>query len=406
MSAALDHWRQVRLVAAREVNARVRSRAYQLSTLAIVALAVGGLMAVQVLPDLFEDEPLRLGLTPVTSTQETGLLDSARAFDRELQLTTYDGEASARAALDTGDLDAVLVAPDQLVFEDEVDTTLESIVRQSLFTARLEERAAALGLTLEEARSLIAPVEVDSETVQPPAAEEEDPDAEVGQGVGSLSTVVLLMAISFYGQWVLVGVIEEKSNRVVEVLLAAVAPWELLVGKVLGILALAVLQLLAGVVAFSVAVLAFEGFDAIPEVALAGLAMAIVWLVVGLLLYNFLYAAVGATVSRPEEATSVTFPLMLPMLGGYFAGLIYIPGNPDAMLARVLSLFPLTAPLTMPSRIASGGGSALEVVIALVLALAALAGIVWLAARIYAGGILQSSKVGFLTAYRRARDVR
>ena len=204
----------------------------------------------------------------------------------------------------------------------------------------------------------------------------------------------------------LVGVIEEKSNRVVEVLLAAVAPWELLVGKVLGIMSLAVLQLMAGVVAFAAAAVAFEGFDAIPSVALAGLAMAVLWLVVGLLLYNFLYAAVGATVNRPEEATSVTFPLMLPLLGGYFVGLIYIPGNPDSMLARVLSMFPLTAPLTMPSRIASGGGSVVEVVFALALALMALAGIVWLAARIYAGGILQSSKVGFLTAFRRARDVR
>jgi ABC-2 type transport system permease protein len=72
----------------------------------------------------------------------------------------------------------------------------------------------------------------------------------------------------------------------------------------------------------------------------------------------------------------------------------------------VLSIFPLTAPLTMPSRIASGGGSPIEVVIALALALLTLAGVIWLAARIYSGGILQSSKVGLLTAFRGARDIR
>src|SRR5690606_27868685 len=134
--------------------------------------------------------------------------------------------------------------------------------------------------------------------------------------------------------------------------------------------------------------------------------LALTWLVIGLLLYNFLYAAVGATVNRPEEATSVSFPLMVPLMGGYFAGLIFIPDNPDSLIARALSMFPLTAPLTMPSRIASGGGSPIEVVIAMVLALATLVGVIWLAARIYSGGVLQSSKVGLLAAFRRSREVR
>ena len=406
MIPSVNSWRQIRLVAAREISTRIRSRAYQISTLAIIALAVGGLLAAKIVPDLFEPDPFRLGLTPATDSQGPGLLQSAQAFDRELDLYTYDSEAAARDALDAGELDSVLVAPDQLLFEDQADTTLESIVRQSLFASRLEERASALGLTLQEAQSLIAPVEVETDTVQAPSSDETNPDAEVGQGVGVLSAIVLLMAISFYGQWVLVGVIEEKSNRVVEVLLAAVAPWELLVGKVVGILLLGLLQLMAGVVAFAATAIAFEGFDAIPDVALAGLGMAVIWLAVGLLLYNFLYAAAGATVNRPEEATSATIPLLLPLMGGYFVGLIYIPGHPDSMLARVLSMFPLTAPLTMPSRIASGGGSPIEVVIALALALLTLAGIIWLAARVYSGGILQSSKVGFLTAFRRARDVR
>lgn len=397
--------RQIRLVAMREIAQRGRSRAYQLSTLAIILLAAGSLVAGRTIPDFFEDGPLHLGLVPETAAQEESLLAAAGAFDRELQIVAYDSIGAAEAALANEDVDAILVEPDRLRFEDDVDATLESIVRQSLFATRLEERAAALGLTLEEAQSLIAPVEVTSESEEPPAAEDESDDAAVGQGVGALSAVALLMAISFYGQWVLVGVIEEKSNRVVEVLLAAVATWELLVGKVLGILALALGQLVAGIVAFVAATVAFEGWDTIPSVALAGLAMAAAWLAVGLLLYNFLYAAVGATVSRPEDATSATMPLLFPLLGGYFVGLIAIPDNPDSLLARVLSMFPLTAPLTMPSRIASGGGSVIEVIIAFVLAFAALAGIIWLAAKIYAGGILQSGRVGVLAAFRRSRDV-
>lgn len=396
--------RQVLLVAGREVAARVRSRAYQISTLAIVLFVVGGVFAAQILPDLFEDDPLRVGLIPASAEQRAPLLDTAAAFDREMEVVEYVDAAAAGAALDAGDLDAVLIAPDQLRFEEDVDDELEAIVRQSLVLSTLEERAAAVGLSLEEAQSLLAPVEVQTETAVP--AEPEDEDAEVGQGVGALSALALMFALTFYGQWVVVGVIEEKSNRVVEVLLAAVTPSELLVGKVLGIMALALAQVAAAAVAFVVVLLATEGSEALPSVAVTGLGLAVVWLVIGLLLYNFLYAAVGATVNRPEEATSVTFPLMVPLMGGYFVGLIFIPDNPDSSVARIVSMFPLTAPLTMPSRIASGGGSAVEVVVAMVLALVTLVGVIWLAGRVYSGGILQSSKVGLLSAFRRARDIR
>ena len=398
--------RQIRLVAFREIRARFQSKAYQLSTVAIAVLAVGGVLAAQILPDLFEDDPFAVGLTPETASREASLVAAGEAFNREVTVTTYDESPEAEAALAAGDLDAVFAVPDVLLFHDEVDTTLEAIVRQSLFAETLAERADSLGLSIEEAQSLVAPPVVDSQTLAPPESEGDDQSSDIGQGIGALSAIVLLMAISFYGQWVLVGVIEEKSNRVVEALLSAVAPWELLVGKVLGILALALCQIVVGGAAFTAALLATAGADALPTVAVAGLALAVLWLVVGLLLYNFLYAAVGATVNRPEEATSASFPLMVPMMGGYFVGLIFIPDNPDSLIARVLSILPLTAPLTMPSRIASGGGSPLEVVVAVVLALLALAGVIWLAARIYSGGILQSSKVGLLAAFRRSRDIR
>lgn len=400
--------RQVRLVAMREVMYRLRNRAYQLSTLTLAVLSVAGVLAVQVLPDFFEDEPVRLGLVPATADRAAPVRDAAAAFDREIELIEFPEVAEAERALVDGEVDALLLAPDRLDFHEDVDAVLEGIVRQSLFGTRFEERASALGLTLEEAQSLLAPVEVESRSLEPDEASDDEAgeDASVGQGFGTLSSIVLLLAITFYGQWVVVGVIEEKSNRVVEVLLAAVRPEELLVGKVLGILVLGMIQVAVSVAALLGAIAATAGLGALPDVALAGLAVGVLWLLLGLLLYNFLYAAVGATVSRPDEATSVTFPLMFPLMGGYFAGIIFIPSDPDSLISRVLSIFPLTAPLTMPSRIASGGGSAVEVVLAVILALVALVAIVWLAGRIYAGGILQGGKIGLASAFRRARDIR
>lgn len=396
--------RQVRLVALREITQRFRSRAYQVSLIILVVLAFAGPLAARVVPGFFEDDPYRLGVIPATAGQEESLTRAADLLNREIVFRAYETPEAAQAALEDEAVDAVLVAPDRLLFREEASGTLESILRQSLAAEQLEARATELGLTAEEARFLVEPPAVASESLAPP--DEDAEDERVGRGIGALSTIVLLMSISIYGQWVLVGVIEEKSNRVVEVLVAAVATWELLVGKVLGIIALAMGQLIAAVAALVASLMVFEGTDALPSIALTGLAMALSWLLVGLLLYNFLYAAAGATVNRPEDATSATLPLMLPMMGGYFVGLFAIPQDPDSILARVISMFPLTAPLTMPGRIAAGGSSPVETAIAFALALVTLAAVVWLAARIYTGGVLQSSKVGLLTAFRRARDIR
>src|SRR5690606_37603844 len=120
------------------------------------------------------------------------------------------------------DLDAIVAAPDRVIFETESDTSVLALVARAAYEAALPQRAEALGLTVEEARSLIAPVDVQPEVL---TVVEEERDIEDFGGITSLTTVVLLMAISFYGNWVLVGVIEEKSNRVVEVLLATLKPW-------------------------------------------------------------------------------------------------------------------------------------------------------------------------------------
>jgi ABC-2 type transport system permease protein len=95
---------------------------------------------------------------------------------------------------------------------------------------------------------------------------------------------------------------------------------------------------------------------------------------------------------------------MAPLFAGYFAGLFYVPINPDAPLSVALSLFPITAPLTMPARVVAGGASPLEVALAMAGTVAAIGGIVWLASRIYMGAILQTQRVNLLSAFRRAGE--
>lgn len=390
------------LVARREVLARLRTKAYRLSTLALMVLAVGGVAATQVLPSFFEDEPPRIGLAPAAAAMKESLEQAATAFGEEVELSDFTSVEAARAALAEGDLDAVLASPDSLLFEEEADPTVQAMVGQAAYLAALPERAAAVGITAEEARMLITPPTVETSLVSPPEAG--DAAADDGeQAVAALTTIVLLMALTFYGQWVLVGVIEEKSSRVVEVLLATLAPWQLLVGKVLGILLLAMAQISASVAALLVGLLVVQDLE-IPALAVTSVATGVGWLVLGLLLYNFLYAAIGSTVNRPDEASSASFPLMVPLMAGYLGGLIFIPEHPDSPAARALSLFPFTAPLTMPSRIASGGGSTIEVVLAMALTVVTIGLVIWVGSRIYTGAILRTGKVGLLAAFRSGRE--
>ncbi|MDO9445393.1 MAG: ABC transporter permease [Dehalococcoidia bacterium] len=390
------------LVARREILARLRTKAYRFSTLALVLLSVGGVAAAQALPSFFEDEPPRIGLAPDAVALRESLEQAATAFGEEVELSEFTSVEAAQAALIEGDLDAVLASRDSLLFEEEADPTVQALVGQAAYLATLPERAAAVGITLEEARTLIAPPTVETSLVSPPEAGDEAVD-DGDRAVAAITTILLLMALTFYGQWVLIGVIEEKSSRVVEVLLATLAPWQLLVGKVLGILLLAVAQIGASVTALIVALLVIEDLE-VPALAATSVAMGVVWVVLGLLLYNFLYAAIGATVNRPDEASSAAFPLMVPLMAGYMGGLVFIPDNPDAPFARALSMFPFTAPLTMPSRIASGGGSTIEVAIAMALTVATIGLVIWAGSRIYTGAILRTGKVGLLAAFRGGRE--
>ncbi|MCK9520162.1 MAG: ABC transporter permease [Dehalococcoidia bacterium] len=395
----MSRWRPVWLVARREILTRLRTRSYQLSTAAVVLLVIGGMAAGQWLPDLFDEDPeQRMGVVSAAVPLKDKLREVAAAFGENVVLVDVTPGDDLAKTMEREDLDAILVEPDRLVFEAAVDATLHAIVVQAAFEAALPERATSLGLSVEEARKLIEPVAIRVELAVP---EDEDEDDDLW-GVGSVATVVLLMAMSLYGQWVLVGVIEEKSNRVVEVLLAVVRPWQLLTGKVLGILGLAIIQIGATLSALAVSLVVFEDVT-LPEVAVTAIAMAVLWLVLGLLLYNFMYAAVGATATRPEDASSAMAPVLAPMMMAYFVALIYVPENPDALASRALSLFPLTAPLVMPVRIASGGGSAIEVILAVGGMIAATVGVIWLASHIYTGAILQTQRIGLLAAFRRSR---
>jgi ABC-2 type transport system permease protein len=215
-------------------------------------------------------------------------------------------------------------------------------------------------------------------------------------------TVLIFMIILMYGTWIAMSVVEEKSSRVMEVVLNAATPFQLLAGKVFGVGAVALTQYAAIVLAGGAALLA-QGPVASAVLGEAGTATALpegltlellllfgVYGVLGFLLYASLYAAAGSLVSRQEDVNTVVLPMTLLSTGGYLVGIYAATGLLDirAGWIVVLSQVPFVSPFMMLGRIATGVAAPWEVVVSVGLLVVFIGGALWLAARIYAAGVL------------------
>ena len=196
--------------------------------------------------------------------------------------------------------------------------------------------------------------------------------------------------------------VEEKSSRVIEVLLATVQPRAILAGKILGIGALGLLQLALTAVIGLAAASASGAIEL--DVGDAGtLAVVLVWFLFGYLLWSSLYAMGGVMVSRQEDLQSSTTVLTILLVIGYLLAFPAID-DPDGTLAVAASLFPLFAPIIMPLRVALDAASAVEIVASLALLVASIALLVPLGARLYERSVLRMGKpMKVREAWRAAR---
>jgi len=183
-------------------------------------------------------------------------------------------------------------------------------------------------------------------------------------------------------------VLEEKSSRVVEVLLAHMPARSLLAGKIAGIGLLGLAQIAVTALAALVAVTAAGSVD-VPAVRATVLAWALVWFVLGYLPYATVYGTLGSLGSRTEDAQSAAGPATAILVVSYFAAFAMI-AQPASAAARVISFFPLTAPMAMPGRIAMGATAWWEPVAAALVTLATIAALVAIGGRIYTSAILHS----------------
>jgi ABC-2 type transport system permease protein len=187
---------------------------------------------------------------------------------------------------------------------------------------------------------------------------------------------------------VLSGVVEEKSSRTVEVLLARMPARNLLAGKIAGIGLLGLGQIVATAIVALVAASLADSFD-VPAVRGSVLAWAVVWFVLGYGLFATVFGTLGSLASRTEDASSVTGPVTIILVLGFLVSFAAI-GSADTTWARMVSWVPITAPLAMPNRIAMGATTWWDPVVAAFLTVAAIAGLVVLGGRVYTRAILHT----------------
>ncbi|HEX7939084.1 MAG TPA: ABC transporter permease, partial [Gemmatimonadaceae bacterium] len=278
--------------------------------------------------------------------------------------------------------------------------SITTIVRQSLLTMRLE------GEGINAARvSLLTNVHLDTKTEKI-----DDRGKEAASGLTSLFfgygiSFLLYIMIAIYGQSIMRGVLEEKTNRVAEVVVASVKPDVLLAGKILGSGLVAVTQVCAwlsmSLIMYFVRVPILKAFGAapaliggaikIPSIAPLAAVALFLFFVLGFVFYASLFAAVGSMVSNQEDIQGAATPVMLMLV----SSIIFMQSvllNPSSTLARVMSLLPFSAPIMMPLRMALVAVPWFEIVGGIASVVVGCVAAIWLSARIYRVGLLMYGK--------------
>jgi len=282
--------------------------------------------------------------------------------------------------VDDQEVDGALLADGaepELIVRQSAGGSLQAVVQGAVTQLAVAEQLADAGITSLESPEV--------------AVTALDPDAdEDGQRVimAIVGTAVLYSLLILFGQFVAQGVVEEKASRVVELLLATMKPWQLLAGKILG---LGILGLAQIVVIAAVGVGGAIAFDlvAIPGQLISTAVSVVLWFLLAYAFFASIFAVAASLVSRQEDLGTVLMPTTLLLIVAFVVG-VQASGDPDGPLAMITSFVPGVSPLVMPVRQAAGDVAVWEVGLAVALMFAAIAIIVRLGGRIYAGALLRT----------------
>ena len=369
-------------VARRELVERSRSRVMRVSVVVLLIVSIGGAVAAARLTGRTPTDDFALvgahsaALGPAIQLQ-------AKQMGRRARLHAMAGATAAARSLREGKVDVALIDGNRILVKSSRSQPAVRVVQDAAAAQRVLDRLRGSGLSQAQAQAVLS-----APSLPIAALETNTRNTDRNRAVILIGLLGLFTVMIFYGQAVAQGVTEEKSSRVVEVLLTAVTPRRLLAGKVLGIGLLGLAQLLliggAALVAGRVA-----GGVGLPAAAPTAVALVLLWFVLGYAFYSVAFAAVGALVSRQEDLSTAIVPITLVMTGSFYLAMIIANGNPDGTLAQISAFVPPFAPMVVPARMVLGNMTVFELGLAVAVDLIATAGLIVLAARVYERAILR-----------------
>ena len=381
-----------RLVARRDFWVRLRERSFVISTLLNM-----GVISILILARAAGDggQPtFDLGVVGPAAT--VGIANDAATLGTEGRIAVHVVPLTADQAdqaLRDGSVDAVLWEGRIVGFHD-VDGTLLALVQTSAHAAAVEDVFARHDVPQAQRDLAARDAPLDQLALDPRTSQETE-----DVGVAFIGVLLLYGQLFGYGTWVATGVIEEKASRVVEMLLSAIRPKQLLAGKIVGIGALGLSQL-AVIGGFAITLAALTGAIDHPVAAIRPALLVFGWFILGFAFYASLFAAAGSRVSRMEELQNVIVPINLTILVSFVISIGALQ-DPNSTLSIVASILPVSAALAMPVRIVLGAATPAQIALSLVLLIGSTVVLVPVGARLYSGAVLRTgARVKLRDAWR------
>lgn len=425
--------RNIALISGREYRDQVTQRSFMIISIIYLVLIIGG----SFVPTIIQFVNAQAGAQPQTTIALINNAGSVAGMD-ETALTDYvettlngpqEGEAlfvvrpetatdldKMRNDVRDGNLQLLLVI--ERATNEDVNYTYYTIsddiadsnviqVQTMANQLSILDRAERLNLSPEQVNSLLAQPQFTITNLQQVQDGRSGADIVTGIILAYVGTILIYMSIMTYGMSVAQGVAQEKGSRIMEILMLAATPFQLMVGKIIGIGAAGLTQMgslvLVGIgalaIQFPLQSLLLGSAASDPAVGLLSsvtsasvgfLLLLLLYFILAFAFYSSLMAAAGAMIQRQEEASSAGMPVVMLLMVGYIVSvaLAPVPGVADANWFVAMSYVPLWSPTMMLVRVAMGTVAWWEIVLTVVLMLIAIPACAWISSRIYRSGIL------------------
>ncbi|MGE0588079.1 MAG: ABC transporter permease [Cyclobacteriaceae bacterium] len=416
------------LVVQREFLNRVQKKSFLIATI-LIPLIFPAIMAVLIYVAKEQQKNARAEV--IHFVDESGLIKESDF--KKFELRKFDGpiEDAKRAFNESGDF-GLLYVP-KIKLSDPTGISLYTKVNPS--PSDVSDLESAIELRVREEKmshfnidrrildSLKTSISIQSINLSA-SGQEKSTDTKVVFGIGMAGGILIYIFIFVYGAQIMQGVIEEKTSKVVEVIISAVRPFQLMLGKILGLASVGLLQFLIWIILITTVsslVMGYFGLD-MPQKEMMDqvasgkeyngnflnimttlselpvfyiIASFLFYFLGGYLLYGALFAAVGSAVDSPAEAQQFMFPITIPMLISYFALFTFILDDPHGPISVWLSIIPFTSPIAMMGRIGFGVPT-WQLIASMISLIAGFIFTTWVASRIYRIGILMhGTKVNY-----------